>query len=91
MLNSWSVNGVFSSNETANVIVKIDDNFLTKDEAGFDIKFDEKGRSYITVDQPKMYSLLILPIYDERIITLLPQKKNISIFAFTFGSYEEGF
>ena len=33
----------------------------------------------------------ILPIYDERIITLLPQKKNISIFAFTFGSYEEGF
>ena len=88
---SKSVNGVFSSNETADVVLKIDGNFLTKDEAGIDVKFDEKGKSFITVDQPKMYSLLILPIYDERIITLLPQKKNISIFAFTFGSYEEGF
>ena len=88
---SKSVNGVFSSNETADVIVKIDGNFLSKDEAGIDVKFDENGKSYITVDEPKMYSLLILPIYDERIIKLLPQKKNISIFAFTFGSYEEGF
>jgi hypothetical protein len=38
-----------------------------------------------------MYSLLILPIYDEKVITMTPEDKGISVFAFTFGSYEEGF
>ena len=88
---SKSVNGVFSSKNDSKVFVKIDGRYLNEDEAGIDINFDENGRSFITVNQPKMYSLLILPIYDEKIISLFPQQKDISIFAFTFGSYEEGF
>ena len=47
--------------------------------------------SFIKINEPKMYSILILPEYTEKILTLLPQEKEISVFAFTFGSYEEGF
>ena len=54
-------------------------------------QFDDQNRSFILVNQPKMYSLLILPIYDEKVITMIPEEKDISVFAFTFGSYEEGF
>ena len=88
---SKSVNGVFSSENDAKVFVKLDGKYLKENEAGIDIQFDDQNRSFILVNQPKMYSLLILPIYDEKVITMLPEEKGISVFAFTFGSYEEGF
>ena len=88
---SKSVNGVFSSNNKSRLIVKLDGKFLKEDEAGVDINFDDEGRSYINIEDPKMYSILILPEYTEKVLTLLPQDKGISVFAFTFGSYEEGF
>ena len=88
---SKSVNGVFSSDNESKLFVKLDGKFLEENEAGLDINFDKKGRSYININEPKMYSLLILPEYTEKVITLLPQDKGISVFAFTFGSYEEGF
>ena len=88
---SKSVNGVFSSINQSKLIVKLDGKFLKKNEAGLDVNFDDEGRSFIKIDEPKMYSILILPEYTEKILTLLPQEKEISVFAFTFGSYEEGF
>ena len=88
---SKSVNGVFSSEKEAKVFVKLDGKNLKENEAGIDIQFDDQDRSFILVNQPKMYSLLILPIYDEKVITMIPEDKGISVFAFTFGSYEEGF
>ena len=88
---SKSVNGVFSSENEARVFVKLDGKYLKENEAGIDIQFDDQGRSFILVNQPKMYSLLILPIYDEKVITMTPEEKGVSVFAFTFGSYEEGF
>ena len=88
---SKSVNGVFSSINQSKLIVKLDGKFLKKNEAGLDVNFDDEGRSFIKINEPKMYSILILPEYTEKILTLLPQEKEISVFAFTFGSYEEGF
>lgn len=89
-----SLNGVFSSREKSNdakVTVKLNGRYLTKDEAGLDIKFGENSESYFIANQPKMYSILILPKYDESIISFYPSVNEISVFAFTFGSYEEGF
>ena len=88
---SKSVNGVFSSISQSKLIVRLDGKFLKKNEAGLDVNFDDEGRSFIKINEPKMYSILILPEYTEKILTLLPQEKEISVFAFTFGSYEEGF
>ena len=88
---SKSVNGVFSSINQSKLIVKLDGKFLKKNAAGLDVNFDDEGRSFIKINEPKMYSILILPEYTEKILTLLPQEKEISVFAFTFGSYEEGF
>ena len=85
------MNGVFSSINKSKLIVKLDGKFLKKNEAGLDVNFDDEGRSFIKINEPKMYSILILPEYTEKILTLLPQEKEISVFAFTFGSYEEGF
>jgi len=47
--------------------------------------------SFIIVSDPKMYSVLILPEYGEHVVSFLPQREEFSAFAFTFGSYEEGY
>ncbi len=87
---SKSVNGVFSSDDGAKVFIKIDGKHLDKNQAGIDIQFDSKGRSYLFIKEPKMYSVLILDKYNEHIVSMHPQNEFAS-FAFTFGSYSEGF
>jgi thiol-disulfide isomerase/thioredoxin len=87
---SKSVNGVFSSNNGSKVFIKIDGEYLSKNQAGIDIQFDSDGRSYLYIQEPKMYSVVILDKYNEQIISLYPEDEFAS-FAFTFGSYSEGF
>ena len=87
---SKSVNGVFSSNNGSKVFIKIDGEYLSKNQAGIDIQFDSDGRSYLYIQEPKMYSMVILDKYNEQIISLYPEDEFAS-FAFTFGSYSEGF
>lgn len=77
--------------EPFDVFVQVDDRPLSPDEAGADIKFDEQGRSYFTVTEPRLYAFIEMPEYGERIVKLASNSNNLAIFAFTFGIYQEGF
>jgi thiol-disulfide isomerase/thioredoxin len=79
-----------SSNQSFNVYVEIDDRPLMQDEAGIDILFDEQGRSYFKVDEPRLYAFLETPEFGQHIVKLASDSDDFAIFAFTFGINEGG-
>ena len=76
--------------DSFNVYIELDDRPLTPDEAGLDVEFDEEGRSFITVDEPRLYALIETPEFGEHIVKLASNSDDFAIFAFTFGVNEEG-
>ncbi len=76
--------------EPFDVFVEIDSRPLNTDEAGLDIMFDDEGRSYFTVDGPRLYAFLETPQFGEHIIKLASNSDDFAIFAFTFGVNEGG-
>ena len=86
-----SVNVVSDPNQSKFIAyIELDDKFLNNDSAGEDILFDEIGRSFIKVTEPKMYSLIILPESGEHVLKIYSKQKGFSLFAFTFGDYKDG-
>jgi thiol-disulfide isomerase/thioredoxin len=77
-------------NEAFEVYVEIDDRPLNSDEAGIDIMFDDNGRSYFTVDGPRLYAFLETPEFGEHIVKLASDSDDFAIFAFTFGINDGG-
>ena len=73
------------------VYVELDGRPLAENEAGDDILFDDKGRSYFNVDEGRMYKIVETPEYVEDTLKLSSDSPNFAIFAFTFGIYEGGF
>ena len=76
--------------EPFDVFVEIDDRPLVPEEAGTDVMFDDEGRSYFTVNEPRMYAFLEIPTFGEHIIKLASNSDNFAIFAFTFGINDGG-
>jgi len=68
------------------VFVKQDDRFLTMDIAGEDIKFRPDGKSYVVVDQPRMYRILKSKDFGEHTLCLFSKDAGVEMYAFTFGS-----
>lgn len=60
--------------------------WLTKQTAGVDVKFDSQGRSYIPVDAPRMYYLVVNPKMSAHVVDLIPTAPGIVIDSFTFGN-----
>ena len=86
-----SVNVVSDPNQSKFIAyIELNDKFLNNDSAGEDILFDEIGRSFIKVTEPKMYSLIILPESGEHVLKIYSKQKGFSLFAFTFGDYKDG-
>jgi thiol-disulfide isomerase/thioredoxin len=79
-----------SKTESFNVYIELDDRPLTSDEAGLDIEFDDEGRSYIKVDEPRLYAIIETPEFGEHIVKLSSNSDDFAIFAFTFGINESG-
>ena len=77
--------------EPFDVFVTLDDEWLTPEQAGDDILFDDEGRSYLHVTEGKMYRAVEVPEYGEHILKLSSESSNFAIFAFTFGIYTDGF
>ena len=73
------------------VYVDLDNEPLSEDEAGEDILFDDEGRSYFNVNEPRMYKIVETPEYVEKTLKLSSDSSNFAIFAFTFGIYDGGF
>ena len=84
------VNVVLSEgDEPYDVRVTIDGRPLEETEAGSDIKFDEEGNSFVTVDASDIYHLVQLPEYSGHELQLSSNSDQMAVFAFTFGSYLE--
>lgn len=72
------------------VVVELDGRPLTAEEAGFDVTFDDEGRSVLYVDSARMYGVVELPALGEHELTLRSNSDNFAFFAVTFGAYTEG-
>ena len=88
-----SVNAVLTSDsgEPYQVVVTQDGAMLSAENAGLDIQWDENGRSYIQVDEPRMYAIIDNPQYSpQSLLTMRSNSDDFGLFAFTFGVYAEG-
>ena len=68
------------------VFVTQNDRPLTPLEAGDDVTFDERGRSLIRVDAPRLYNLVKNPTFGHFELRLMLDRAGFAIYAFTFTS-----
>lgn len=68
------------------VYVEQDGKPLEKARAHADVKFDEQGRSYIEVDEPRMYYVAKNPDGKLHEIRFLPVRAGLGVYSFTFGN-----
>jgi len=86
-----SVNVVLGSEgEPYRVYLEIDDGPIPLADWGTDIQEAEDGRTFIFVDQDRMYRLIESPEYGGHEMKLSSNSDEFAIFAFTFGSYTTG-
>ena len=87
-----SVNVVLNPEESEpfNVLITMDGKPLDEESKGADVVFDEDGNSFILVDVPRLYRLVEVPEYGGHELKLSSNSSAFSLFAFTFGAYDEG-
>jgi hypothetical protein len=89
-----SVNVVLSSNtgEAApyDIRITLDDAPVAQEQAGIDIQYDDEGNSFVRVDGPRMYFIVSQPVFGNGELKLSSNSSEFAIFAFTFGSYQNG-
>jgi thiol-disulfide isomerase/thioredoxin len=74
--------------QPATVIVTQDGNPVAKADAGSDIKYDAQGRSYVTVDAPRAYDVIMNAKWGTHELQLFPQRLGVGIYSFAFESCE---
>ncbi|MBM3139445.1 MAG: redoxin domain-containing protein [Chloroflexi bacterium] len=72
------------------VYVELDGKQLTREQAGADVFFDERGRSLVRVTEPRMYAVVELRATGDRELRLRSDAEGFSMYAVTFGNYEGG-
>jgi peroxiredoxin len=68
------------------VTVKQDDAFLRVENKGDDVRIDATGRSYVCVDEPRLYHLVHNPDHGEHVVRLETEGGKLSAYAFSFSS-----
>ena len=76
--------------EPFKVLVTLDGEPLTESNKGEDVAIEEDGRSFVYVDEPRMYSIIQAPSFETHELTLSSNSPQFGLFAFTFGVYESG-
>jgi thiol-disulfide isomerase/thioredoxin len=61
---------------------------IPQKDRGLDVQYDSLGRSFIMVDQPKMYSLVRNKTFGQHTLKLAPTAPGFGIYTFTFSSCE---
>ncbi len=85
-----SVNAVFDpTGGSFEVDITLDGRPLTQKEAGQDLIIEGR-RSYLSIDEPRLYAIVELPEYGTHELTLASNSDQFALFAFTFGAYAEG-
>jgi len=72
--------------EPVRVWVYHDNKRVTKADAGADVRFDEQGRSYMVVDEPRMYNVIKNAKFGHHELRLAVSVPGLGIYAFTFVS-----
>ena len=72
------------------MLVTLDDEYLTDANKGGDVTIEEDGRSFLYVDEPRLYSVVQAPSYGTYDLKLSSNSPHFAVFAFTFGVYESG-
>ena len=87
-----SVNVVLKpeKDEPFSVLVTLDGEYLNDSNKGRDVVIEEDGRSFLHVDEPKLYRLIEVPSYGTYDVKLSSNSINFALFAFTFGVYSTG-
>jgi thiol-disulfide isomerase/thioredoxin len=72
------------------VIVTQDDKPIAKEDAGADIQYDAQGRSYVTVNEPREYDIVMNKKWGTHELVLSPQGSGAGVYSFDFESCEAG-
>ena len=67
------------------ITVRQDNEFLSANR-GEDIRLDRRGRSYVVVDEPRLYSLVRNREYGEHVIRLSGGRHRFAIYGFAFAT-----
>jgi thiol-disulfide isomerase/thioredoxin len=88
--HALEVNSVLKPEEGTPVRVWVyqDGKPVAKADAAADIKYDPSGRTYLLVDQPRMYSIIKNAKFGQRTLKLAPDSPGMGIYSFTFVSCE---
>jgi len=63
---------------------------LARQDAGTDVRYDSRGNSYVTVDAPRAYELVMNKRYGAHELRLQPDGLGLGIYSFDFESCEAG-
>lgn len=76
--------------EPVTVFVEQDGKPLARRDAGADTRYDDSGRSYVTVDAPRAYEIVMNRHYGHHDLRLLPVEYGLGVYSFAFESCEVG-
>ncbi|MBM3459475.1 MAG: redoxin domain-containing protein [Armatimonadetes bacterium] len=62
---------------------------VAKADKGDDVRYDAQGRSYLLLDQPRMYNLIKNAKFGQRTLKLATAEPGMGIYSFTFVSCEK--
>jgi len=57
---------------------------IAREDAGEDVRFDENGRSFVLVCEPRMYRLVRNSQFNQRLLQLVTRQPGLLAYAFTF-------
>ena len=72
------------------VLVRVDGEYVKPSYRGEDLVIEEDGRSFLYVDDPRMYSIVQAPSYGTHELMLSSNSPYFSVVTITFGIYESG-
>jgi thiol-disulfide isomerase/thioredoxin len=78
------------SGSATRVDVTQDGKPIAREDAGADIHYDAGGNSYITVDAPRAYDLIMNKHFGQHELRLSPERYGVGIYSFAFESCEVG-
>ena len=76
--------------EPYKVLITLDGEHLDDSNKGDDVVLDEDGRSFLYIDQARLYSIINTPVYGVYELKLSSNSEDFVLFAFTFGVYDTG-
>ncbi|MDE2489211.1 MAG: redoxin domain-containing protein [Elusimicrobia bacterium] len=65
--------------------VKMDDQWLYQGEQGRDVRFDDDGRSYVTVREERLYDLARARGEQPHMLAVIPDRRGGGVFGFQFA------